>query len=73
MTTLRTGPGQLPAGKELRGEERELLDTVSRPLLDALEVEEAEALEAAPGRLGAPHGRETDEAGAARHQHRASI
>ena len=45
---LGAGPEEVLGGEELWGEERVLLHSVPGPLLDALQVEEAVALPAAP-------------------------
>ena len=45
---LGAGPEEVLGGEELGGEERVLLHSVPSPLLDALQVEEAVALPAAP-------------------------
>ena len=47
-TTLWAGPAELLSGEELWGEQGLLPGAIPHPLLDALKVEEAEALYTAP-------------------------
>lgn len=60
---LGAGPEEVLGGEELGGEERVLLHSVPSPLLDALQVEEAVALPAAPRCLHPLDVGETHQAG----------